>query len=296
MPNRCPLRDRSDAQSEAATPVAAHSVFVRAAGLVFAFAGFAATWAFFVCFVIFLGNLPRRSAPWIDPSVDASGGGPTPPFVAIIVDLALMTLFAMQHSGMARHGFKAWITRFVPATLERSIYVHAACATGFLLVFFWQPIPVVVWDVDNGALRVALWTGFSMGWLVLLIAALSIDVTQLLGVKQALALYGCCPAPDLRLKTDWLYRWLRHPMYVGVLLGIWCAPSMTAGHLLLAVGMTLYVALGMSFEERDLELRYGTAYRVWRDTPLRPGIWAGAVAPGRQVKFRARLKPRLAQS
>jgi protein-S-isoprenylcysteine O-methyltransferase Ste14 len=283
MSNRCPLRGRSNAQLEAARPVAAYSLFIRTAGLAFACVGFAAAWAFFACFVIFVGNLPRRSAPWLDPSIDASGGGPTPPLVAVIVDLALMALFAMQHSGMARHGFKAWITRFVPATLERSLYVHAACATGFLLVFLWQPIPIVVWDVDNGALRTALWAGFSMGWLVLMIAALSIDVTQLLGVKQALALYKRCRAPDLRLKTDWLYRWLRHPMYVGVLLGIWCAPSMTAGHLLLAAGMTLYVAFGMRFEERDLELRYGIAYCVWRDTTLRPGIWARAVAPAWQV-------------
>ena len=129
MPDRCPGRDRSDAQLEAAKPVV-HRVFIRAAALAFAFAGFAATWAFFACFVIFLGNLPGRSAPWIDPSIDASSGAPTPPLVAIIVDLALMTLFAMQHSGMARHGFKAWITRFVPATLEHSIYVHAAYAAG----------------------------------------------------------------------------------------------------------------------------------------------------------------------
>jgi methanethiol S-methyltransferase len=123
MPNGCPLRGWSDAQLTTARHVAP-SVFIRSAGLAFAFAGFAATWAFFACFVIFLGNLPRRSAPWVDPSIDAGGGAASPPLVAVIVDLALMALFAMQHSGMARHGFKAWITRFVPTTLERSLYVH----------------------------------------------------------------------------------------------------------------------------------------------------------------------------
>lgn len=275
----CPMHGWSAQPRETSTEARQIGRVARVAGLAFGLAGFAATWAFFACLVIFVGNLWRDATPLIN-QVDGGGvGAPTSLAAAVTMDVALMALFGLQHSGMARARFRDWVTRIVPPALERSLYVHAACGAGFLLILLWQPIPSLIWDIEHGALRAALWTGFAAGWLLLLLAALSIDITELLGLKQAWSYYAGRPVPVLRLKTTWLYGWLRHPMYIGVLLGFWCAPTMTVGHLLLAGGMTLYVAVGMSFEERDLRVRYGAAYLAWRAMPAPGSRRRGQPAP-----------------
>jgi protein-S-isoprenylcysteine O-methyltransferase Ste14 len=239
------------------------SAVARTMGLLIGAGAFLASWTFFACFIAFLGNLPRRSSPWIDPAVD-SGTAMVSPMSAVLSDLALITIFGLQHSVMARPAFKAWLTRHVPSALERTTYVYAACAAGFLLILLWQPIPIIVWSVGNDVLRVLVWTAFAGGWLLLFGAALSIDILELLGLKQAWTYYSGRPLPEPTLKTGWLYRWLPHPMYAGVLLGMWCAPDMTIGHLLLSSGLTTYLVIGMAYEERDLEVRFGRAYTEWR--------------------------------
>ncbi len=259
--SQCPLRlISSSARQDGGDPP--HRFF----GLALGIAAFATTWIFFTCLVLFLGNLPRKSATWLLVTADAGDPVVTSFLAAGSINLGLVLLFGIQHSGMARPAFKAWLTRRLPPALERSVYVLAACAAGFLLIFLWQPIPVVVWSIEQPVLRALMWIGFASGWLILLLAAISIDMGELLGLKQSWSYFGTRAIPRLELKTRGLYRWLSHPMYVGVLLGFWSAPHMTVGHLLLAGGMTLYIAIGMTFEERDLALRHGRHYHAWRES------------------------------
>jgi protein-S-isoprenylcysteine O-methyltransferase Ste14 len=250
----------------------------RAAGLAYGLLALGMTFAFFTYLVIFLGNMPGLSEPWVNPSVDV--GPTTSPFMAALIDLGLVALFGLQHSGMARPGFKAWWTRIVPKGLERSTYVVAASLVGFIMVLFWQPIPLVIWDV-SGSGEPVMWTLFALGWALLLASGISFNIFELLGVRQSLAWYEGRPTPPLTLKTSWLYDWMKHPMYAGVLLGLWMTPHLTFGHALMAGGFTLYILVAMRYEERDLSRNFGDAYQAWRSgcprAQPRPGRDARAV-------------------
>jgi methanethiol S-methyltransferase len=246
------------------TAAARHSDgFWRAAGVAYALAGFGLMWVFWVAFVIFLANAPKLSAPWLYPTVDV-GGGVDHPLAAALIDLGLIAIFGLQHSLMARPRFKQRWTAIVSPGLERATYVHAANAALFLLVLCWQPIPIVLWHVQMPILRDLMWLAFAVGWIILFAGAWSFGLADLLGLKQVWNWYHGRPAPPPRLKTGRLYKWLRHPMYVGVLLGVWVTPHMTVGHALLAAGFTLYVLIAMRYEERDLARTFSGAYHQWR--------------------------------
>ena len=151
----------------------------------------------------------------------------------------------------------------IPEMLERSTYVHMANLALFSLILFWEPISMQVWNVDDSPTREALWLLFACGWVILFLGAWSFGMRDLLGIEQVRAWSEGRPnAP--RLKTGLLYRWLRHPMYVGVLLGVWATPRMSFGHLLLALALTAYVLIAMRYEERDLLHRFGTRYKAYR--------------------------------
>jgi protein-S-isoprenylcysteine O-methyltransferase Ste14 len=160
------------------------------------------------------------------------------PAIATIIDLALICLFGIQHSLMARPWFKSAVMGRMPDAFKRCTYVHAANASLFGLVFFWQPVPTVVYSVAS-PLRELFWVAFAAGWIVLFLGALSFGIRDLLGIRQMQAWMRGSQAQEPRLKIGLLYRWLRHPMYVGVLLAVWATPRMTIGHLLLAAGLTL---------------------------------------------------------
>jgi methanethiol S-methyltransferase len=231
--------------------------------LAYAWAGVAIMWAFWVSFVIFLAEPRQVLAWWPLPTVDRSESLANPAFAALI-DLALVMLFGLQHSVMARPWFKEEVMGRMPEPLQRVTYVHMANAALFLLILLWQPIPIEIWDVDDPPLREVLWLVFGAGWVILFLGAWSFGMRELLGIEQVMAWReGRRLAP--RLKTGFLYRWLRHPMYVGVLLGMWATPRMSFGHLLLALTMTAYVLIAMRYEERDLAQRFGRHYSHWRD-------------------------------
>jgi len=234
------------------------------AGLVYAWAGFVVMWAFWVSFVVFLASPRRLVDVWPLPTVD-HGGWFQHPLAAALVDLGLVALFGLQHSVMARPWFKSQIMAPMPAAFERCTYVHAANLALFALIIFWQPIPAVIWHIENGLLEGIVWLLFAAGWVILFLGAWSFGMRELLGLEQMQAWAGGRVSPQPRLKTGWLYRWLRHPMYVGVLLGAWATPHMTVGHALLALGFTGYVLIAMRYEERDLLARFGTRYRHWRE-------------------------------
>ncbi len=226
--------------------------------------------AFFTTFILFLGNLPKLSDPWLRPSVDV--GSTIRPELALLWNAALILLFCLQHSLMARASVKRAIAVLLPVPLERATYVHAANLAGFLIMFLWQPVPLVLWHVENQALEAVIWTAFGAGWLLLFAAAVSIDMAELLGVRQAWDWFqGHSPQP-LALKINWFYRYLEHPMYVGVILGFWMTPHMTLGHAALAVQLTLYIGVAMRYERRDLRKRFGQDYEAWRVWQSRPVI------------------------
>jgi len=197
-------------------------------------------------------------------SVDSGAGVPWVEGVAI--DLLLVALFGVQHSVMARRGFKQWWTRFVPPPLERSTYLLATCAALALLFVFWVPIEApVAWRVEHPAGVALLWTLFASGWLLALASTFLIDHFELFGLKQVFARLAQREAPEPRFRTPLFYRYMRHPLYTGLLLTFWSVPVMTAGRLLFALGCTAYVLIGIAFEERDLLRQFGERYRVYRE-------------------------------
>jgi protein-S-isoprenylcysteine O-methyltransferase Ste14 len=236
---------------------------LRFAGLAYGFTAVIVMWAFWVYFVIFLSNAPRLAEPWIEPSVDV-GASVGSAASAALIDIFLIALFGLQHSLMARSRFKQWWARRIPSAFERSTYVHAANLALFALVLLWQPIPSTLWQVETPLLRHTFWLLFALGWLILFCGGLSFGIFELLGMRQIFSWYSGHKIDAPRLKTHWLYDWVQHPMYIGVLMGVWATPHMTVGHALLAAGLTLYVLVAMRYERRDLVRKFGPAYTRWR--------------------------------
>jgi protein-S-isoprenylcysteine O-methyltransferase Ste14 len=184
---------------------------------------------------------------------------------SLIVNLVLLSIFAIQHSVMARAAFKAWWTQFVPKPVERSTYVLFASLTLALLYWQWRPIPAVIWRIDNPQIALAL-TGLSLvGWLIVLTSTFLINHFELFGVQQVVNnLVGrAMPAP--RFRTPLYYKFVRHPIYLGFVIAFWAAPIMTLGHLLFAAVITCYIFVGIWLEERDLLALFGDEYRRYRD-------------------------------
>jgi protein-S-isoprenylcysteine O-methyltransferase Ste14 len=220
-------------------------------------AAYAAGVAALLYFIAFSANLgvPR--------SVDLGAGAPWP--AALFNDLLLLALFGLQHSVMARRGFKRWWTRFVPPALERSTYLLATAAVLALLFRFWLPIEAPqVWHVEQRAGVVLLWSLFGLGWLLVLLSTFMINHFELFGLQQVWARLTGRAAPESQFRTPLLYRFVRHPLYLGLLLGLWAGPEMSAGRLLLAAGFSAYILVGIGFEERDLVAQFGERYRRYR--------------------------------
>jgi len=240
--------------------------------VLYGLASYAFFLATFLYAVAFVGNMPVPRT--IDSGVTAPLGE------AVVVNLLLLTLFAVQHSVMARPAFKRWWTRFVPETVERSTYVLAATAALALVLWQWRPIAEpLVWHIEQPWAVMALRVVFWLGWAVLLTATFLINHFELFGLRQVFTrLFGGTVAPQ-EFRTPLLYRHVRHPIYLGFLLGFWATPHMTAGHLLFAVGSTGYILIGIWFEERDLVAQFGDRYRVYREQVSMLLPWPRKAAP-----------------
>lgn len=216
---------------------------------------FLATFLYAIAFVAGLG-VPKH----ID-------NGPSGGFVtALIVDLALLGLFAVQHSGMARPGFKRWWTRFVPEPIERSVYVLISSLTLIVLFRFWQPLSPMLWNVQDETLRLVIYGVSALGWLLLLSSTFLINHFDLFGLKQVWQFdrieSGKSPPPFV---TRAFYRIVRHPLMLGFLIAFWATPTMSLGHLLFALMTTAYIVIAVKLlEERDLVAIYGDTYRDYQ--------------------------------
>lgn len=183
---------------------------------------------------------------------------------AMIINALLLGLFAVQHSVMARQGFKKWWTKIVPEPAERSTYVLLASLCMILLFHQWRTMPGVVWNIENPVGSFILSGLFWLGWLIVLISTFLIDHFDLFGLRQVYLYLRDKENAPLEFKTPALYKFVRHPVYLGFIVSFWAAPRMTAGHLLFAVATTAYTLIGIQLEERDLVRAYGQTYKDYR--------------------------------
>jgi protein-S-isoprenylcysteine O-methyltransferase Ste14 len=222
---------------------------------VVAYAIFFATFLYLIAFVGDFGLVPK--------TVDRGGAEGAVAFAAA-VNTGLIALFGLQHSVMARQGFKRAWTKIIPSPLERSVYVLAASAALIVLFLLWRPIPATLWDFRGTVLELPMWLLFALGWAIVLLSTFLINHFELFGLQQAwFHVHGREAAPP-QFRQPLFYKLVRHPLYAGFFLAFWATPHMTAGHLLLALGMSAYMLIAIRYEERDLTALFGRDYEDYQ--------------------------------
>jgi methanethiol S-methyltransferase len=228
----------------------------------------AASLVFFATFLAFIAFVAGVLPPIVQ--IDAS------PWEAAVIDLGLVVGFGLQHSVMARQGFKRVWTRVVPEPVERAAYVLAASLALGALVAFWQPLPGVLWTVHGTVGNAVAWSAFAFGWATVLFTTFLIDHFELFGLRQAWAYATGRTIPQATFKTPNVYRLVRHPMQLGFIIAFWAAPVMTLDRFAVAALLTGYIVTALIFEERDLVTTFGDEYRQYqkRVPRLLPRLWS----------------------
>jgi len=214
---------------------------------------------FFVTFLYAIGFVTNLVVP---KTIDS--GAVVPLGEAIVVDLVLMSIFAIQHSVMARQGFKLWWTRFVPRAVERSTFVLFSSLALILLYWQWCSIPTTVWDIANPRIALAVTALGLVGWFVVLLSTFLINHFELFGLQQVFSHFMGREMPTPSFHEPLFYRFVRHPIYLGFVIAFWAAPVMSVGHLLFAAVTTAYMLVAIVLEERDLVSVFGDQYRNYR--------------------------------
>jgi methanethiol S-methyltransferase len=223
---------------------------------------------FFLTFLYAIGFLGNVGVP---KSLDSGATDPWP--TALMIDLGLLSLFAVQHSVMARQGFKRLLTRAIPAAAERSTYVLASSLALLLLFWQWRPLGGIVWDVEHEVGRALLYAGFAFGWMLVLLATFVINHFDLFGLRQTWRAFRRLPEGRLQFVTPVLYRIVRHPLYVGWIFAFWSTPTMTVTHLLFAAISTAYILVAIQLEERDLMRAHPEYAEYRRRVPMLVPAW-----------------------
>ena len=244
----------------------------RALILLFGLLAYGVFFATFLYLIAFVGNLQTTALtqwlPWLPALVPHSldaGRAAEPLALSVALNLGLILLFGLQHSVMARLGFKAWLKRHLPAAAERSVYVLLASLVLILLFWQWRPMPATLWAAESAAGQALGWSVFALGFGIVLLSTFLIDHFDLFGLRQAWRAFRAREAAAHRFVTPLFYRWVRHPIYLGFILAFWGGPSMSQGHLLFAAAMSAYILIAIRFEERDLVRQLGERYRRYRE-------------------------------
>ncbi len=228
----------------------------RLAILAFGLISYVVAMASLVYAIGFIGNI------YVPKTIDS--GATFPLWGAISINVVLLTIFAVQHSVMARPAFKSVLTQFISVSAERSVYVLLSGLALWLLFWQWRPLPTEIWSVQNEIFTTLLWALYFAGWATVVLSTFLISHTELFGLRQVLKNWMGQPATASEFKTPLLYKFVRHPIYFGMLLVFWAAPVMTLGHVLFSVATTGYILIGATLEERDLIAVFGDKYRDYR--------------------------------
>jgi protein-S-isoprenylcysteine O-methyltransferase Ste14 len=263
-------------QSETPRQVIPLSTRSRWAILLYGTVCYAGFHAVFLWMVMFLNDIP------ILPSVNS--GTPRHWAAAIAINLGLVLLFGLQHSVMARRSFKRAAAKIIPEPAERATYVLATVVCLALAFAFWSPMTTTLWRFEQPATVYPLLAVQAVGWATLVWATFALDHFHLFGLTQAWSAFRGRPIPDLEFRTPPIYRVVRHPIQLGILIGIWAAPVMTVGHFVFTTAMSMYVFVGLFFEERDLVRQFGQRYLAYRQSVPKviPRLWPSASPPEQQ--------------
>jgi protein-S-isoprenylcysteine O-methyltransferase Ste14 len=227
----------------------------RVTGLIYGFISYAIFFATFLYAIGFVGNV------FVPKGIDSIPN--VPMAQALLINLALLGIFAIQHSVMARPVFKRWITRFIPVAMERSTYTLFSSLALIALFAFWEPMGGLVWDIQNPVGAAMMYAGFGFGWLLVLMVTFLINHFDLFGLRQVWLNFRNKPYTPLQFKLPFAYRIVRHPMYVGWFFAFWCTPTMTIAHLAFAIATSAYILIAIQLEERDL-MEAHPEYRQYR--------------------------------
>jgi protein-S-isoprenylcysteine O-methyltransferase Ste14 len=214
----------------------------------------------FICLVAFTLNLIPANK-YVTIGIDA--GEVSNIFYSIIINISLISLFGLQHSIMARPKFKQWLTRFLPEAAERSTFVLATAIVVFLLCIFWQPMPTVIWQAENTYIYYTLLGISFFGWALVVYSTFLVNHFDLHGLRQVWLYFKDKEYTQLPFTLNSLYKHIRHPIMTGFFIGIWFTPVMTVGHLLFAIGLSVYILIGVYHEERDLLVTFGDQYKQY---------------------------------